>query len=93
MKKFSIVMNKDLEKLDIFVERLKKIEIEISLVSNFPWIYLDKVNGIRVTEKFEAEHGFTIGFLPIRPNQSFHFTDLKEIFKIIKKYASSTARI
>lgn len=79
-------MTKEFEKLDIFVERLKKIGIIIELVGNYPWIYLDKVNGQKVTEKFEGNHGFTIGFLPIRPDKPFHFTDISEIFKIIRKY-------
>lgn len=79
-------MTKEFEKLDIFVERLKKIGIIIELVGNYPWIYLDKVNGNKVKEKFEGNHGFTIGFLPIRPDKPFHFTDLKYIFEIIRKY-------
>ena len=79
-------MAKEFEKLDIFVERLKKIGITVELVGNYPWIYLDKVNEQKVTEKFESNHGFTIGFLPIRANKPFQFTDLTEIFKIIRKY-------
>lgn len=75
-----------MEKLDIFVNRLKKINVDVKLSSNFPWIYIDYINGKRVTEKFKAEHGFTVAFYPIRENQNIEFTDLKEIFKLIKKY-------
>jgi hypothetical protein len=75
-----------MEKLDIFVNRLKKINIDIKLSSNFPWIYIDYINDKKITEKFKSEHGFTIAFYPIRENQELVFTDLKEIFKLIKKY-------
>jgi len=71
-----------MEKLDIFVKRLNKINIRVQLVGNYPWIYLDKVNDNKVKEKFMGKHGFTIGFL----NTSFSFTDIKYIFEIIRKY-------
>jgi hypothetical protein len=79
-------MDTTFDKLTIFVERLKKININLELVGNYPWIYIDKINGKRVTEKFRAEHGFTIAFLPIRNNQEIILTDLNEIFKLIRKY-------
>ena len=75
-----------MEKIKIFVERLERIGIKVELFRNYPWIYLDKVNGIRVTEKFEANHGFTIAFCPIRKDQELQFTDITEIFKILRKY-------
>lgn len=76
-----------MQPLTVLVNRLKKIGIETEYFGNYPWIYLDKVNGKRVTEKFHADHGFTIAFLPVRKDQPFHFTDISEIFKIIRKYA------
>ena len=76
-----------MEKLTIFIERLKKIGIDILLGSNYPWIYITHINGIRVTETFKAEHGFTIAFMPIRIEQELSFTDITEIFKLIRKYA------
>lgn len=36
-------MSKD--KLTIFVDRLKRIGIDIECAGNIPWIYLNKVNG------------------------------------------------
>lgn len=66
-------------------ERLQKIGIEIEISSNFPWVYLDKVNGNRVDEVFYLEHYFCIGFSPIKLGQ-FKFNDLSEIFKVIRKY-------
>lgn len=67
-------------------KRLDKIGIEIELTANFPWIYLYKINGQLVQERYKAEHGFTIAFLPIRRDQSFRFTELNVIFKLIRKY-------
>ncbi len=68
------------------IKRLSKIGIEIELVGNFPWVYLYKINEKLVNEKYEAEHGFTVGYLPIQPGQQFRFTSIKEIFKLIRKY-------
>lgn len=79
-------MKTEIDKLDIFIKRLKKVEIEIELLGNYPWIYLNKVNGNKVKEKFEAEHGFTIAFLPIKPNEELEFTNIEYIFDIIRKY-------
>jgi hypothetical protein len=75
-----------MEKLDKFIQRMEKIGVKIRLSMNYPWIYITDINGIRVTETFKAEHGFTIAFMPIRLNQELEFTDIKEIFKLIKKY-------
>jgi hypothetical protein len=65
---------------------MKKLNINIELVGNVPWIYIDKINGKRVKEKFHGNHGFTIAFYPIRPGQEMNFTDITEIFKLIRKY-------
>ena len=75
-----------MEKLDIFVNRLKRIGIQIDFWVNFPWVYLKSINGKSVKENFQSEYGFVIGYLPIKQNQDFRFTGLKEIFKIIRKY-------
>ncbi len=32
------------DKLGVFIERLKKIGIEVKLSGNFPWIYLDEIH-------------------------------------------------
>ena len=58
-----------MDKLVVFIDRLKKIGINIQLTGNFPWIYIDTINGRKVTETFEANHGFTIAFLPIKKEQ------------------------
>lgn len=74
-------------KLDRFMERMKKIGIDIKLSGNVPWIYIDEINGKRVTEKFHANHGFTIGYYP-RRDREFEFTDTNEIFRLIREYCT-----
>ena len=77
-----------MNKLETFINRMKLLGIDIKLTGNYPWIYIHSINGKRVTERFEAEHGFTIAFLPIRKDQELKFTDISEIFKLIRKYSS-----
>ena len=72
--------------LKTFIERMQRLGIEVKLAGNYPWIYIQEINGKRVTETFEANHGFTIAFLPIRNDQEMRFTDIAEIFKLIRKY-------
>ena len=45
-----------------FHNRLKKIGIEVEFIGNYPWLYLDKVNGKKVTGRLHANHGFTVFF-------------------------------
>ena len=74
--------------LTTLVLRLKKIGIDIELEGNYPWIYLSKVNNntILKDDYFMGNHGFTIAFYPIRKNQPMKLTDIKKLFKIIRKY-------
>jgi hypothetical protein len=74
--------------LNRLVPRLKRIGIEIEMSGNYPWIYLDKVNGNRIQKEdyFCGNHGFTIAFLPIRNDQKMELTDIKKVFEIIRKY-------
>jgi hypothetical protein len=75
------------DKITRFVERLKKIGIEVKLVGNFPWVYIDEICGKKVTETFEGNHGFTLIFLPGRNDSPpSEFTDIAETFKLIRKY-------
>ena len=76
------------DKIKVFVERLKKIGIEVKLVGNYPWVYIDEICGIKVKERFEGNHGFTLIFLPSRNDSPpSEFTDITEIFKLIRKYS------
>ena len=73
----------DTDELEILYLRLKKIEIDIDLISNAPWIYLYKVNGNLVeVEDWNANYGFTIAW----NNHRIRLNDTKEIFRIIRKY-------
>ena len=72
-----------------FVERLKRVGVEVVLHGNYPWVYLYSVNGNVVKEKFRAEHGFTLAYMPIKEGQNVTFTDIGEIFKIIRKYKTA----
>jgi len=75
-----------MEKLTTFINRMKRIGIDVKLAGNYPWIYIHEINGVRVTEKFEGNHGFTIAFLPVRADVELDFTDITEIFKLLRKY-------
>lgn len=79
---------KQKDKLTIFVDRMEKIGVKVELGGNFPWIYIDSINGKRVKEEdfYLGNHGFTIAFLPIRPKQELEFTDIEKIFKLVRKY-------
>lgn len=68
-----------------FVSRLKRVGIEVSLVRNWPWVYLDEVNGKKVTDKFMANHGFTVFFMATKVGEKDHITDIAEVFKQIRK--------
>lgn len=74
-----------MHKLETFINRLNRIGITVELFGNYPWIYIDTINGVRVKEKFQADHGFTVAFTPQRGHE-MQFTDITEIFKLIRKY-------
>lgn len=74
------------DKLTVFVKRMEKLGIDIKLVGNYPWIYIDEIDGKRVTEKFQGNHGFTIAFLSLKEDQDVNFTDIGEIFRLIRAY-------
>jgi len=77
-----------MNEIEIFVNRLKKIGIEVELVSNIPWIYLNKVNGnIVQDEHYNANHGYTVAWYPVRLGETPHLDyDLKRTFEVIRKY-------
>jgi hypothetical protein len=77
-----------MEKLKVFRERLIKLGITITMYSNYPWIYIDTINGNRIKHEdyFMGNHGFTVAFHPIKPGQELEFTDITKIFELIRKY-------
>ena len=66
--------------IDRFVQRLKKIGIDITLSANYPWVYITHVNGVPVDAKFKSKWGFT-GFFVIRGEQ---WSDRREVFQMIR---------
>ena len=81
-----------MDKLTVFVDRLDNIGVKLSIAGNFPWVYIDKIDGVKVTEKFQANHGFCVAYLPIRKDQDIKFTDIGETFKLIRKYVKQTTK-
>jgi hypothetical protein len=72
--------------LTILTKRLEKIGINIELSGNYPWIYLDKVNGNKVKDYYFGNHGFTIAFLPSKLGKRMEILDISKTFEIIRKY-------
>ena len=81
-----------MNEIEIFINRLKKIGIELELVGNVPWIYLNKVNGNKIQpEDYNANHGYTVAWYPVRLGEKPHLDkDLKRTFKILRKYKAET---
>lgn len=80
-----MLMNDEILKL---INRLRAVGIDVDVWTNYPWIYLHKINGIPVQEEdfFLSEHGFCLAIHPLRKTDKFKFTDISKIFKIIRKY-------
>lgn len=65
-----------------FVERLKKIGVNVELHGNYPWIYLYKVNGHIIRQRYCGNHGFTAFWYPNKPTSiSVIFTKIREILE------------
>ena len=74
-----------IDQLKPLITRLNKIGVNILVSGNWPWIYLDSVNGNKILpEDFTAYHGFTIAWLGKRG--IILDDDIKRIFTIIRKY-------
>jgi len=73
-------------------QRMQRIGIEIEFVGNFPWIYLDRVNGIRIRqEDFTANHGFNIAWFGIRNEDKIKLAeDPKIIIALIRRYVTES---
>ncbi len=67
-------------------KRLEKINIDIVFSSNYPWIYIDSINGLTVMERHLANHGFTIAFLSNKVEDTINYPNLREAFKLIRTY-------
>jgi hypothetical protein len=77
-----------MNEIEVFINRMRKIGIELELEGNVPWIYLKSVNGNRVREiDYNANHGYTIAWYPVRLGDKPHLdSDLNRTFDIIRKY-------
>jgi hypothetical protein len=68
-----------------FINRLKKIGINVELIANYPWVYLDTVNGIRVKGAYWGEHGFTVFVKAARIDQKDQILEIPIIFNKIRE--------
>lgn len=68
--------------LETFRNRLLNIGIVTSYVGNYPWIYLDKVNGKKVKRKYMANHGFCSFWYT---KEGVVISDITEVFKVIRE--------
>ena len=73
-------------------QRMQRIGIEIEFVGNFPWIYLERINGIRIRqEDFTANHGFNIAWFGIRNEDKIKLAeDPKTIIALIRRYVTES---
>jgi len=67
-----------------FVKRLNRIGVDVELVANYPWVYMNKVNGVLVTEDFMANHGFTAFFVA----REERWSDRRRVFAKIRELLS-----
>ena len=74
--------NKDI--VTVFVERMAKLGIEVKLCGNYPWIYLDEINGKRVKPEdyYLGNHGFTIAWY----RDVMEIIDVSKTIALIRKY-------
>lgn len=83
----NIMFKDDVDFFARFASRLSRLGIELEFASNYPWIYLIKINGHTVTEKRRSEHYFTVALVPIKIDGKLKVLDLNETFHVIRKYA------
>ena len=80
-------------KVSRLVQRLEKLNINIELMGNFPWVYIIKINNTPVTKVYYSEHNFTIILLEIRNNQKTNeFINIRKMFNLIRKYTGKKER-
>ena len=78
-----------MNKIQKLTARLDRLGISVEFQANLPWIYLNKVNGFQVTERYLGNHGFTAAFLKGSSGPSkIVFPDLKRLFQEIRKFSN-----
>jgi len=78
-----------MNEVEIFINRMKRIGIELELMANYPWIYLHSVNGNRVKqEDWSSDWGYTIAWLSVKSIGAGVYLDedIKRTFEVIRKY-------
>jgi hypothetical protein len=87
-KKIGLTFQNNMDEIQIFINRMKRIGIELGLSANVPWIYLYKVNRNKINpEDYSSNHGYTIAWYPVRLGSEPHLDeDIKRTFNIIRKY-------
>lgn len=71
--------------IEIFIKRLQRIGIHAEFIGNYPWVYLDKVNGKKVKGTYEANHGFTAFWMPVDSERPIRMSDISIVFKKIRE--------
>lgn len=71
-----------------FISRLKKIGVTVELAGNYPWVYLESVNGYSVHERYYANHGFTAFFV----NKGEKITNVSKVFQKIRQMLTEEGR-
>lgn len=74
--------------LERVTTRLANIGIEIELIGNVPWVYLNSVNGIPVTERKNARHGYCIDYMIDKRHLNFR----KDLFSKIRELTGKEKR-
>jgi len=73
-----------MEKITKFKNRMESLGIYLELSLNYPWVYIDKINGQRVKEGCYSEHKFTLALV----NNRVRFVNLPLTFRLIRKYTN-----
>ncbi|MCK9476562.1 MAG: hypothetical protein M0R46_11615 [Candidatus Muirbacterium halophilum] len=69
------------------MDRLKKVGVDLELAGNYPWVYINKINGKYVKENFQSDHGFVLCFSPKTTNGDYSFAyGFTDAFNLIRKY-------
>ena len=76
------------------MKRLEKVGVELKLAGNYPWVYITHINGKRVKETFQSDHGFVMCFSPKTTNGDFSFAyGFTDTFNLIRKYTSRKEKL
>ena len=73
-----------MDELKTLIIRLSKLDVNIKVSGNVPWIYINEINGVPVKEIGNGgNHGFTIAWYV---KDGIKLADTKEVFKLLRKY-------